>query len=255
MTALTINTPPHLEHRITTPDGRTLAVAEWGDPDGLPLIAMHGTPGSRISYWEDPTVYARHGLRRLTYDRPGYGDSTRLPGRTVSDVIPDVLAIADALGVERFAVTGGSGGGPHALATAALLGDRVVRCLCAVSIAPWDSEGLDWLAGMTAGNVVEFEAAAKGEAAYREIVERERRTTLDKIAQGQTNVLGDTYEVSEADLAQMERHANIVADHMYNALASGRLWPADIVEPISSLPDVNFIGLEIDVLPAQPTQL
>jgi hypothetical protein len=70
MAAPVINTPAHLEHRIKTPDGRTLAVAEWGDPDGLPVIAMHGTPGGRITYWDDPTIYARHGLRRLTYDRP-----------------------------------------------------------------------------------------------------------------------------------------------------------------------------------------
>jgi pimeloyl-ACP methyl ester carboxylesterase len=221
MTALTVNTPPHLEHRVPTPDGRTLAVAEWGDPEGLPLIAMHGTPGSRISYWQDPTVYARHGLRRVTYDRPGYGDSTRLPGRSIADVIPDVLTIAEALGVDRFAVSGGSGGGPHALAAAALLPDRVIRCLAAVSIAPWDAEDLDWLAGMTAGNVEEFEAAGKGEAAYREVVERERATTLERIATGQSNVLGDGYELSEADMAQMERHASLVADHLYNALANG----------------------------------
>ncbi len=221
MSAPTVNTPPHLEHRIATPDGRTLAVAEWGDPNGLPLIAMHGTPGSRIAYWEDPTIYARHGLRRLTYDRPGYGESTRLPGRTVIDVIPDVLAIAEALGLERFAISGGSGGGPHVLATAALLPDRVIRCLCAVSVAPWDADGLTWLDGMAAGNVEEFEAAAKGEAAYREVVERERRTTLDKIAEGASNVLGDSYELSEADKEQMERHSALVIDQMYNALASG----------------------------------
>jgi pimeloyl-ACP methyl ester carboxylesterase len=221
MTALTVNTPPHLEHRITTPDGRTLAVAEWGDPDGLPLFSLHGTPGSRISYWEDPTIYARHGLRRLTYDRPGYGDSTRQPGRTVVDAVPDVLTIADALGVDRFAITGGSGGGPHALAVAALVPERVIRCLAAVSVAPWDAEGLEWVGGMTAGNVEEFEAAARGEAAYREVVERERQTTLDRIASGDSNVLGDSYELSDEDRAQMERHAALVADHLYNALANG----------------------------------
>jgi pimeloyl-ACP methyl ester carboxylesterase len=88
--------PEHLEHRVRTPDGRTVAVAEWGDPNGLPLIAFHGTPGGRIGWWEDPTIYARHGLRRLTFDRPGYGESTRLPGRSVADVVPDVVTIADA---------------------------------------------------------------------------------------------------------------------------------------------------------------
>ena len=91
-----VTTAEHVEHRVETSDGRILAVAEWGDPQGVPLIAMHGTPGGRISYWEDSMIYARHGLRRLTYDRPGYGDSTRLAGRTVADVVPDVLAITAA---------------------------------------------------------------------------------------------------------------------------------------------------------------
>ena len=112
--------PEHMEHRLTTPDGRTMAVAEWGDPAGLGLFALHGTPGGRISCWEDPTIYARHGLRRFTLDRPGYGESTRQPGRSVADIVDDVTFIADSLGVGSFAVTGGSGGGPHALACAGL---------------------------------------------------------------------------------------------------------------------------------------
>ncbi len=221
MTAPSITTPPHIEHRFATPDGRTLAVAEWGDPDGLPFIAMHGTPGGRISYWEDPGIYARHGLRRLTYDRPGYGDSTRLRGRVVSDVITDVVAVADALGIDRFVVSGGSGGGPHALAAAALLPDRVIRCQAIVSVAPFDAEGLDWLAGQTAGNVEEFEAAAKGEEFYRPVVERERATTLERLAEGRTDFLGDSYEMSESDKKQMERHFAIAADHMISCLANG----------------------------------
>jgi len=110
----------HIEHRIRTRDGRTLAVAEWGDPNGVPLFALHGTPGSRVAFWHDPTIYTRHGLRRITLDRPGYGESTRQPGRSVVDIVPDILAIAGALGIGFFAITGGSGGGPHALACAAL---------------------------------------------------------------------------------------------------------------------------------------
>ena len=104
-------TPPHLEYRVHTADGRTLAVAEWGDPDGIALFAFHGTPGGRIACWSDPSIYARHGLRRITVDRPGYGESTRLAGRSVADIVPDVIAIADELRVEAFAVTGGSGAG------------------------------------------------------------------------------------------------------------------------------------------------
>ncbi|MGZ8514879.1 MAG: alpha/beta fold hydrolase [Candidatus Limnocylindrales bacterium] len=214
-------TPEHHEHRVRTRDGRVLAVAEWGDPKGIGLFALHGTPGGRIAYWTDPTIYARHGLRRFTLDRPGYGESTRLPGRTVADIVPDVVAIADQLGVDRFAVTGGSGGGPHALACAALLGDRVLRCLADVSIAPYDAEGLDWLAGMTAGNVDEFEAALAGEAAIRAVAERERATTLERLAAGRADFFGDTYEMSAADQAQMVKHIDLLADQLTHGLEPG----------------------------------
>ena len=214
-------TPEHREHRIRTHDGRVLAVAEWGDPKGIGLFALHGTPGGRISCWTDPTIYARHGLRRFTLDRPGYGESTRLPGRAVADIVPDVVAIADRLGVDRFAVTGGSGGGPHALACAALLGDRVLRCLADVSIAPYGAEGLDWLAGMTAGNVDEFEAALAGEAAIRAVTERERATTLQRLADGRPDVFGDSYEMSAADQAQMVKHIDLLADQLSHGLEPG----------------------------------
>ena len=217
MTAPAISTPQHIEHRIKTADGRTLAVAEWGDPNGVPEIAMHGTPGGRITYWEDPTIYARHGLRRITYDRPGYGESTRFKGRSVADVVIDVEAITAALGIDRFVVTGGSGGGPHCLATAALMPDRVIRCLAEVSIAPYPTEGLDWLAGMTEGNVEEFNAAMEGEEQHRRVAERERKTTLDRLAQGRADFLGDSYELSDADKAQFAKHLNRVADQFFNA--------------------------------------
>jgi len=214
-------TPEHVEHRIRTRDGRVLAVAEWGDPDGVALFALHGTPGGRIGYWSDPTIYARHGLRRFTLDRPGYGESTRLPGRIVADIVPDIVAIADELGVGRFAVTGGSGGGPHALACATLLSDRVLRCLADVSIAPYDVAGLDWLAGMTGGNVEEFEAALAGEQAIRAVAERERATVLQRLAEGRDDFLGDGYEMSEPDRAQMAKHRDRIADQLRNALAPG----------------------------------
>jgi len=221
MPAPVTNTPAHIEHRIKTPDGRTLAVAEWGDPNGLPWIAMHGTPGGRMTYWEDPTIEVRHGLRRFTYDRPGYGESTRFKGRSVADVVIDVEAITAALGIDRFVVSGGSGGGPHCLAAAALMPDRVIRCAASVSIAPYPTEGLDWLDGMTDGNVDEFEAAMKGEEFHRTIAERERKTTLDRLAEGRDDFLGDTYELSEADRAQMRKHMARIADQFNNGLAPG----------------------------------
>ena len=213
--------PEHLEHRIPTPDGRVLAVAEWGDPNGLPLFSLHGTPGGRIGYWMDPTIYARHGLRRLTYDRPGYGDSTRHRGRIVADVVRDIEVIAAALDIGRFAVTGGSGGGPHSLACAALLGDRVVRCMAEVSIAPYGADGIDFLAGMNVGNVAEFTAALGGEHVLRGLLERERATTLQRLADGNSNFLGDDYEMTEADQAQMAKHLVRITQHMTDCLRPG----------------------------------
>jgi pimeloyl-ACP methyl ester carboxylesterase len=214
-------TPEHIEHRFRASDGRVLAVAEWGDPAGVGLFSMHGTPGGRIACWTDPTIYARHGLRRLTYDRPGYGESTRLAGRTVVDAVADVVAIADALGIDRFAVSGGSGGGPHALACAALLPERVLRCLADVSVAPYDAEGIDWLAGQTAGNVEEFEAALAGEAVLRRLVDRERVTTLERLAAGRSDFFGDSYEMSDADKLQIEKHYARISDQLTNGLAHG----------------------------------
>jgi pimeloyl-ACP methyl ester carboxylesterase len=213
--------PEHIERRIRTPDGRTIAVAEWGDPDGLPLIMFHGTPGGRITWWHDPTIYARHGLRRLTFDRPGYGESTPLEGRAVADVVADVVTIADALRLERFVVSGGSGGGPHALACAALLPDRVMRCLAQALTAPYGVDDLDWLAGMTQGNVIEFMAALEGEAAMQTVAEREARTMIGRLTAGRADFLGDAYEMSEADVAQMERHRVRIAAQLLNALAPG----------------------------------
>src|SRR5689334_14744601 len=194
-------TPEHVEHRIRAADGRVVAVAEWGDPAGIALFDLHGTPGGRIACWTDPTIYARHGLRRLTLDRPGYGESTRLPGRTVTDIAADVAVVAHELGVDRFAVSGGSGGGPHALACAGLLGERVMRCLAAVSPAPFDAAGLDWFDGMAVGNVEWFEAPRGGEESVRAIAERERTRQLHLFAAGRADFLGDKYKLPEADQA------------------------------------------------------
>lgn len=132
---------------VTTGDGRALAVCEWGPADGSPIFWLHGTPGSR--YLRHPgDRYERAGLRVLTYDRPGYGESTRAPGRTVSDSAADVTAIADAFGLDRFGVAGVSGGGPPALAVAALATDRVTRCAAIVCGPPPEADGLDFLADL-----------------------------------------------------------------------------------------------------------
>src|SRR5919201_6415858 len=132
------------EGTITTPDGRTLAYVERGPKDGVPLVACHGTPGSRYSRHPDPGIYDRHGVRAIIYDRPGYGRSDPQPRRSVADAAADVEAITDDFGFDRFAVVGGSGGAPHALACGALLGDRVIRVGALVTPAPSDADDFDF---------------------------------------------------------------------------------------------------------------
>jgi pimeloyl-ACP methyl ester carboxylesterase len=145
---------------VKSADGRRLAVNVSGHPTGNPVFMLHGTPGSRVGPFPKSRVLYELGVRLISFDRPGYGGSDRMASRQVADVVPDVVAIADALQLDRFAVLGRSGGGPHALACAALLPDRVTRAGVLVSIAPQKAEGLDWFAGMAESNVREFTTAA-----------------------------------------------------------------------------------------------
>lgn len=120
-------------------DGRTLAWCEYGDPAAPPVFLFHGTPGSRLD--RDP--FDRPSAARIIVpDRPGYGHSTHQPGRRLTDWPADVLAIADALGLETFAVVGISGGGPHALACAAMLpADRLTSAGTICGLGPNDWPG------------------------------------------------------------------------------------------------------------------
>jgi len=152
---------------VTTRDGRTLAVYEEGDQSGLPTLVHHGTPMAGIQYGPHVELAREQGLRLIGYDRPGYGRSTRAPGRRVADCVDDVHAIADALGLERFATWGISGGGPHALACAALCDDRLIATASLAAVAPYEAEGLDWFDGMGEGNHVEFGKLTEGEDALR----------------------------------------------------------------------------------------
>jgi pimeloyl-ACP methyl ester carboxylesterase len=225
-----IQIPEHVEHRFTMPDGRTVAIAEWGDPAGIPVFDIDGTPGGRIGWWKDPTIYARLGIRRLTVDRPGYGESTRQPGRTVAAFVADMSVVADELSLGRFVVTGGSGGGPHALGLAALLPDRVIRCLAAVSVAPYDAEGLDWFAGQTEGNVKEFTAALEGEEASRTLLTGLWDEMFSRLEAGRIDWLGDDYELSDADVAQMRMHFDRVKVSVLSCLAPGvDGWIDDVI--------------------------
>lgn len=153
---------------LATPDGRTLAYELGGDPDGMPVVYEHGVPGSRLRQPLEPGLWERLGVRAVVYDRPGYGGSSRLAGRSVADCVPDVAALADELGLERFCVVGVSGGGPHALAVAALLPERVASAALVVPAAPVLDEEVDELIPV---NRASYERArAHGAAAIAEQV-------------------------------------------------------------------------------------
>lgn len=145
-------------------DGRTLDYVAEG-PSGAPLVVLqHGTPAVGV-LWAPLLAAARSaGLRLAAPTRPGYGGSTPRPGRCVADAASDIGALADHLGAERFATAGWSGGGPHALCSASLLGERCAAVAVLAGVAPHDARGLDWLAGMGQGNLDEFAAATAGEA-------------------------------------------------------------------------------------------
>lgn len=147
---------------VVSGDGRRLAVEEFGAADGYPIFLMHGAPGSRMGPRPRGSILYRAGIRLLAYDRPGYGGSERMPGRTVADAATDVYTIANALGIDRFAVVGRSGGGPHALACAALLPERVDCTAVLVGLAPRDAAGLSWTAGMTPVNRADYAVAIRG---------------------------------------------------------------------------------------------
>jgi pimeloyl-ACP methyl ester carboxylesterase len=192
---------------LETPDGRTLAYAVWGDPGGFPILGLHGTPGCRLERWPHEDLFVELGVCSVTHDRAGYGRSDRRRGRRVADEVDDVRSIADELGFDRFGVTGGSGGGPHALACAALLPDRVVRATCRVGVAPLGDPGLEeneWLAGMDSENVKEFGWARAGEDVLTRELEAEDARIKERVAIDPSTAL-EGFDLSESDRAYMAR--------------------------------------------------
>jgi pimeloyl-ACP methyl ester carboxylesterase len=166
------------ERDVTLRDGRTLHIYDEGDPHGKPVVVHHGTPSAGDLFAGHVEDAQQRGIRLIGYDRAGYGGSTTNPGRNIADVAPDVEAVPDALGAGSFATWGISGGGPHALACAALLGNRCVAAAALASPAPWEADGLDWLDGMGEGNVAEFDAVLEGGEALEESLGRDAAEML-----------------------------------------------------------------------------
>jgi pimeloyl-ACP methyl ester carboxylesterase len=178
-----------MERTVQTPDGRTLAVQEAGDPAGKAVLVHMGSPNSRHIYGPNAADAAAKGLRLICYDRPGYGGSTAQPGRTHADCAADVAAICAALEIDRVAIWGISGGGAHALASAALLPDLVVASASLAGLAPYGAEGLDFFDGMGEDNVDDFKLFLSDKAAARAKTEKDREEFLTVTAGDLTQAL------------------------------------------------------------------
>ena len=160
----------------TTSDGRTLEVLTGGAEDGYPLLLHGGTPSAAAPYDRLDEAFVEAGLKLVTYSRPGYGGSTprdiSVGEPRIADDVPDSLAVVDHLGIDEFVTLGWSGGGPRALACAALAPDRCRAAATLAGVAPYDAEGLDWLAGMGPENVEDFGMAVQGPEVYEAFLEK-----------------------------------------------------------------------------------
>jgi len=157
-------------------DGRTLHYYDTGGDDAGDRLAVfwhHGTPNTGEPPQPLFPAADQRGIRWVSYDRPSYGGSSPRPGRDVASAAADVGRIADALGLDRFAVAGHSGGGPHALACGALLPERVMCVVSVSGLAPFGAEGLDWFAGMAPSGERELRAAVAGRVALESLLAAE----------------------------------------------------------------------------------
>ena len=171
-------------HDLQLKDGRILRVHDSSDgsaSEGLTVLWHHGSPQTGALLEPLLLASAERGIRLLSYGRPSYGGSTPRRGRNVASAAADVAAIADSLGIDRFAVMGASGGGPHALACAALLPGRVTGVACFASPAPYGADAIDWFSGM----------ASDGESLRAAVTGREARERYEETAQFDPEMFND----------------------------------------------------------------
>lgn len=205
---------------IRTSDGRVLEVVSQGPPDALPLVFHGGTPIAAVLYPPIVDAAVDAGLRFITYSRPGYATSDPMPGRSVADAAADVAVVLDAFGAQQFVTIGWSGGGPHALACAALLPDRCAAAATIAAVAPYPAAGIDWLAGMGEENVEEFGAALQGESALSAYLKEEAVGLSQVTASDLDDALGDL--VSDIDRASLTgRFAEWAAASFRKAVSAG----------------------------------
>ena len=171
---------------LELPDGRDLAWRWWGDEGGIPVLRIQGTPASRLNRNPDPSVQRQLGVRYLMADRPGYGGSSRKPGRRIADVADDLIALLDHLGIDRIPAMGTSGGGPHVLALAANHPNRLSAATVVVGGTPLVEAEIQQLVGV---NARAYELAEQGWEPLREFLAEVRLRLLGD--EGLQGVLSD----------------------------------------------------------------
>jgi len=205
---------------MTLPDGRSLDVLADDARSGPALLLHHGTPSDGTLWFDWADAARAHGLRLLAMSRPGYGASSRQSGRAVAAAAADAAAVLDAFDAPWFVTAGWSDGGPHALACAALLGDRCRAAATLAGVAPYDAEGLAWLDGMGPENHEEFGAALQGEDAVRAWLEQNASDLRTATAAGLADAFGGLVPQVDRD-ALAGGFAERMASTLRSALARG----------------------------------
>lgn len=197
----------------TTADGQQLRVDYADLPDGFPVLVHPGSPGSRRMIPSAVQLAAsQYGLQLISYDRPGYGGSPARPGRSVADAAADARAVAAELGFSRLAVWGHSGGGPYALACAALLPDLVVAACVFASMAPVDAEGMDFLATWSPQDRQEFELffAQPEQARAQRWAQAQERLPALSTAEGWLDMFGETADTASPKTLEVAEYLALV---------------------------------------------
>jgi len=221
-------------------DGRSLDLRITGPGDGDVLVFFHGTPGAAVSAPHLERAATDRGLRLVRWSRPGYGDSTRQPGRSIVDIVDDARQVLAALDVDTCVVGGWSGGGPHALACAARL-DAARAVVCGAGVTPFEADGIDFTADMGQDNIDEFAAAATGEDVLRpwlaEAAQGMAGTTLEGLMASMDTLLPPvdravlTGEVGASMLASMDEALRTGIDGwLDDDLAFVKPWGFDLSE-------------------------
>jgi pimeloyl-ACP methyl ester carboxylesterase len=235
---------------VTTPSGLHLEVLTMGPDDGYPFLYHSGSPSAAVAFEPFAPILERLSLRLITYSRPGYGTSTPRPERaepwTVADDVTDSVAVLDEVGAGEFVTLGWSGGGPRALACAALLPGRCRAAVSFAGIAPYDAPGLDWAAGMGPENVRDFEAARRGRDVVEPILAEQVAMMAGSTATDIAASFGDL--VDEVDAGAMTGElAEYLAASFRHAAAQGVIGLLDDTMALVAPWGFDLTGIDVPV--------